>query len=413
MADLIVELYGHHIGNLVGTNPRTFDFATNPAAFEFFPLGSRELSNSVPLELVAARGGHAASRRRNYFAELLPEGDLYTYLRGQAGIENGDTIAMLAQYGRDVSGAIQIYDPDRPGEPRTPFATDVDDARIGDLLRDARRYPLGNAKRTGKSLINGVQPKIVLARSGGGWQQPNDGYASTHILKPQLDTDDTTIFDEEYGSRIARSLGLLNYDTAIEVFDGIRTLVIERYDRSPDAPDGRIHQEDMNQALGASGNEKYQQLGGKTTLRRIADVFMKRGDIESGERLTRLNTLAVAVGNLDMHGKNISILHPRQARDGLAPAYDVVPTAHRDNDRRMALAINETYLHAELTLADIVAEAESWGVRSADPLVRDTLISILEFVDDNAPLKGAYPSLRRDIRGFTTNLLAGRPAGDE
>jgi serine/threonine-protein kinase HipA len=87
--------------------------------------------------------------------------------------------------------------------------------------------------------------------------------------------------------------------------------------------------------------------------------------------------------------------------------------AHRDNDRRMALAVNDSYLHSGLTLADVVAETESWGLRGADAVVRDTLTSILAFVDDNAPLKGAYPSLRRDIRRFTTNLLAGRPAGDD
>ena len=49
--------------------------------------------------------------------------------------------------------------------------------------------------------------------------------------------------------------------------------MIERYDRSPHAPQGRIHQEDFNQVLGASGNQKYQKYGGKVSLERIARVF--------------------------------------------------------------------------------------------------------------------------------------------
>jgi serine/threonine-protein kinase HipA len=411
MANLVVELYGHRIGELVGADPRTFDFRTDAAAFERFPLGSRVLSNSVPLELIGSRS--RAGRRRNYFNELLPEGDLYTYLRNQADIRDGDTIAMLSRYGRDVAGAIQIYDPDIPGEPRTPFATDVSDVEISELFRDAREYPLGNAKHTGKSLINGIQAKIVIVRTATGWQQPHDGYASTHILKPQLDEDDTTIFDEEYGSRIARNLGLIGYDNSIEVFNGIQALVIERYDRSPTSPDGRIHQEDMNQALGASGNQKYQQIDGKMTLKRIADIFLKRGDTDSTERLTRLSTLAVAVGNLDMHGKNISILHPYTRRETLAPAYDVVPMAHRDNDHRMALAVNDKYLQAEITLDDLIAESASWGLPNAAEIARETLTSIRDFVDDNAPKVGAYRGLRTDIQRFATNLIEGKQAGAE
>lgn len=49
-------------------------------------------------------------------------------------------------------------------------------------------------------------------------------------------------------------------------------MVIERYDRSPDAPQGRIHQEDFNQVLGAAGNVKYQKYSGRVSLERIATL---------------------------------------------------------------------------------------------------------------------------------------------
>lgn len=82
-----------------------------------------------------------------------------------------------------------------------------------------------------------------------------------------------------------------------------------RYDRSEDAPQGRIHQEDFNQVLGAAGNQKYQRYGGRVSLSRAARVFSIAGDNDSLRRLFKLTVLSVALGNLDMHAKNISLLH--------------------------------------------------------------------------------------------------------
>ena len=100
-----------------------------------------------------------------------------------------------------------------------------------------------------------------------------DGWPSTHILKPESRDYPTSIYDEEFGARFARATGLTSFPTWIEEFDGVPAVVIERYDRSPDAPQGRIHQEDFNQVLGAAGNQKYQKYGGKVSLERIARVF--------------------------------------------------------------------------------------------------------------------------------------------
>jgi serine/threonine-protein kinase HipA len=73
--------------------------------------------------------------------------------------------------------------------------------------------------------------------------------------------------NEEFGSRFARAAGLTPFPTWIGEFEGVPALVIERYDRSPDAPQGRIHQEDFNQVLGAAGNQKYQEYGSTASAR--------------------------------------------------------------------------------------------------------------------------------------------------
>ncbi len=409
MADLRVELYGELVGHLVGANRRTFDFVTHANAIATFGLGSTILSESVPFDLVVNRA--RAARRRNYFAELLPEGSALDNLAADIRVSTDDIIALLAQFGRDVAGAVQIYDPEAPGEPRVPALAAVDAAAIGRMLNNTKAAPLGNRPKTGRTSLAGVQEKIVLARSEGRWFQVLDGYPSTHIIKPPSARYPSITFDEEYGLRAAKAAGLTTLDSWIEDFDGVPGLVIERYDRSLDAPQGRIHQEDMNQALGASKNEKYQEFGGKLSLKRVAEVLGRNGDEESVRRLLRLLTFSQSIGNLDMHGKNISMLHLQDGSTRLTPAYDVVPQTHLDSDRKMALAINRKFLHAAITVDDLIEEAESWKLRSPRTIIMETLDAVMGFVHSEAPVENAYDGLQVDIAAFTRNLLDGRPTG--
>lgn len=414
MADLRVELYGELVGHLMGADRRTFDFVTAPNAIDAFGLASTTLSESIPFDLIAARS--KAARRRNFFAELLPEGTALAGLAAELRVSTDDVVPLLARFGRDVAGAVQIYDPEAAGEPRTPALAAVSRAEVAHLLTNTAASPLGNRPRSGRTSLAGVQDKIVLARQsetgqGDLWFQVLDGYPSTHILKPPSLRHPTIIFDEEYGFRAAKAAGLTALGAEIEDFDGVPALVIERYDRSPSAPLGRIHQEDMNQALGASRNEKYQEFGGKVSLKRIAGVLGRAGDRHSTEQLLTLMTVSQAVGNLDMHGKNVSILHLPDGSARIAPAYDVVPQTHLDSDGKMALAINGSYVHSAITAQDLIAEGLSWRVRSAAEIVGRALDAVAEFVQRESPRAGAYVGLQDDILNFVHNLREGRAAG--
>lgn len=409
MPELTVELYGQEVGRLVGADWRRFEFETTGGAIEQFGLGSTLLSASVPLVPFGNRSH--VSRRRNFFAELLPEGDLLTDLAAQARLPEYDVLGLLAHYGRDVAGALQIYDPAAPGEPRTPFTSPIDGAGIGRLLQSPAALPLGNDLATGKTSLSGVQPKVVLARIDDGWHRVHDGFPSTHILKPEVARYPTMIFDEEYGARIARALGLAEYETWIEEFGDIRALVIERYDRSPDAPTGRVHQEDMCQALGIPRTQKYQEQGGAATLDRIHALVRSQTDRISVERLATTVVLAVAIGNVDLHAKNLALLHPFDRPATLAPAYDTVPLRHQPNDGRMAFAINGVYRHADLSIDDLETHLGAWAP-AAGALVRPALERIAAVVESERPHPAAYRGLQRDLAGFVLNLLAGEPVGE-
>jgi serine/threonine-protein kinase HipA len=408
MGDLIVELYGTRAGVLTGTW-RTFDFLPDAAAVTRFGIDSPVLSVAIPLTVVAVRS--RKDRRQNFFRELLPEGRMLTRLAQQAGLAEQDVIGLLRAYGRDVAGALQIWDPGIPGEPKQPALEPITPAAIAGMLEHVQDNPLGNKPVGGKTSLAGVQDKIVLARTGEGWNRVLDGWPSTHILKPESRDYPTSIYDEEFGARFTRATGLTSFPTWIEEFAGAPAVVIERYDRSPDAPEGRIHQEDFNQVLGASGNQKYQKYGGKVSLERIARVFSAAGDRESLERLFKLVVVSVAIGNLDMHAKNISLLHLPDGSMTLSPAYDVVPQAHQPNDGEVALAVGGEYRHAAITMTHLVAEGVAWGLAEAADLAETALGTVLQLANTQTPHEGAYAGLARDISGFAANLIAGRATG--
>jgi len=408
MSDLVVELYGTRAGVLSGTW-RTFDFLPDTAAVERFGIDSPVLSVAIPLTVVAVRS--RKERRQNFFRELLPEGRMLTRLAQQAGLAEQDVIGLLRSYGRDVAGALQIWDPSVPGEPKQPALEPLTTAGVASLLQHVQDNPLGNKPVGGKTSLAGVQDKIVLARTGEAWNRVIDGWPSTHILKPESRDYPTSIYDEEFGARFARGAGLSAFSTWIEEFDGVPAVVIERYDRSPHAPQGRVHQEDFNQVLGAAGNQKYQKYGGKVSLERIARVFSAAGDRDSLERLFKLVVVSAAVGNLDMHAKNLSLLHPADGSMTLSPAYDVVPQAHQPNDGEVALAIGGEYRHAAITMNHLLTEGHAWGLAGAAELAEETLALVLQVASTETPHKRAHAGLAWQIAGFAGNLLAGRAIG--
>ena len=407
MTKLRVELYGTIIGELAGDDRRSIDFTVSDQALERFGVNSPVLSVSIPLQRNQPRG--QSGRRGNWFRELLPEGDQYEYMLAQRRLRSGDTLGFLAAYGRDIAGAVQLWDPTDPFEPREPSISPVTDGQVRRLLEDPVASPLANQTFGGKSSIGGVQPKIVLVWTERGWAQALDGYPSTHILKPEVASQKTLIFDEEYGIRLANRLGLAPYEARIAEFDGLAALQIERFDRANGA---RIHQEDFNQVLGAQGIEKYQEFGGKVTLKRVAQSLIGRTPRRDLQDLARMVILSVAIGNLYMHAKNTGQPHLESGRVRLAPAYDMVPHLRlAGNDGRMALAINGKYVHANISTSDIETELQSWRLPNVRKMITETLENILEVVHKEEPDPRSQPLLRDDLYQITASLLAGQPIG--
>ena len=121
------------------------------------------------------------------------------------------------------------------------------------------------------------------------------------------------------------------------------------------------------------------------SLRRVAEVLRRSARRDDLQRLAAMVTAVVALGNMDMHTKNIGLLHSADGRVSLAPAYDFIPQAHMPNDGRLALAVNGKYRLAEITAEDLLAEFASWQQRRPEPTVTATLRGSRLLWDQSSP----------------------------
>ena len=409
-----VELYNVLLGTVTQT-ANGFAFQANPEAIAKYSLSSRIMSLAVPLNL---RFTPVQNRRSsNFFSELLPEGRNFDWLAHSLPPGKQAGYDVLRKYGKDIAGALIIYDPDDPSSLKKGRAESVDGKEIRRLFEHMPQEALGNSPVSGKTSLGGMQGKIVLARKNKSWHRVHYGCPSTHILKPFVADYPTMIYDEAFCMNMAFGAGLTKHPVWIENFDGVDALVIERYDRDAKAAGGRIHQEDFNQALGASGNEKYQEYGGKVSAARIAQMLDRFGGTDNVEKFAAYLIFAAAIGNLDMHAKNVGVLHLPDESVTLAPAYDQVPLRHQNTDGRMALAIGGEYVHKNLSVANIVSELVSWASpcfsdkSETNEFVRTCLQNYAEIAETTAVCAKAYPHLKEDISRHISNLLSGKRIG--
>ena len=409
MTELRCELYGTHVCDLAGDTYLTADVVFAAEALERWGIGSPILSVAAPLA-IRLRRSHAA-RRRAYFSSLLPEGRHLTRLAERVRSNESDFLQILARYGRDVSGALQIFDPREMDSGEPALSAPLDEGTIAALLSDGDRRPLGNDVVSGKTSLAGVQEKLVLVHQDGLWHQALRGAPSTHILKPASSQWPTMIFDEEYGHRISRRLGLARHEVQLLDFGGTPTLVVERFDRDSAIVGGRVHVEDLAAALGAVGRAKYQEHGGIVTHARIAAILRTHTTPSDVRTFARQLIATVAMGNLDMHAKNVSLLHLADGSVGLAPAYDMVPMAHLPSDQKLAMSVAGVYRHDQITSGMLEDEIGSWGIPDADALIDETLETVLDAIGSEVPHSGAHAGLRSDISAFAERLRRGRPCG--
>jgi serine/threonine-protein kinase HipA len=258
-----------------------------------------------------------------WLMNLLPEGEPLRAMSHALGVAAEDIIGLIMASGRDLAGAISFNAPTE-----APDYVSVGDVRSLERIINelpARPFLVGE---DGVSMsLAGAQDKLPVGYWDSEISIPINGAASTHILKPDNPRLPGSVQNEALCMALARRCGLPAPDITTGVAGGRSYLLVTRYDRiTRDGEAHRTHQEDFCQALGRSPAEKYQHNQTGRQGPSLADMFtLIRNHMTARDTNRFLDAVVfnIAVGNVDSHAKNYSImLHPDRAE--LAPFYDLM-----------------------------------------------------------------------------------------
>lgn len=356
----------------------------------------------------------------NFLGGYVPEGNHRAQMAAKRRIQPDNLFALLDAFGGSIAGAVTLRRPEGR-QPSIPTYEPVDDRALAARLRQAVDDSDQGLPDDSRSTLPGYQPKVLVARLEGQWALPHGNAHSTHILKPQVPSRPTRIFDEHYGHVLLRRIGLSTYASTLEKAGRTTYLAIERFDREIVSGDVRLHhQEDLSQALGLDWRDtdvKFQSPEWPTdprraTARRIAELL---GSIPGGdaalERWVRQLTFHVAIGNNDAHAKNVALMHLPTGTE-LSQVYDAVPNLFQEGLVKwdLAFAIDGQFDHRRVSVERLLAEVGSWAVIAgpvAEAAIAETLTGLASALDDLRPARGASPGMVERLHWNVRRLLAG------
>ena len=361
--ELAVWLFSDRVGALSLVNGRvTFrydaDWLANPA--------SVPLSHSLPLRQESF-DDHAA---RPFFAGLLPEGRLRDLIAQRVHVSRQNEFGLLDSIGGECAGAVTLMRAEKgaPNNPADGHVLWLDDAGLAGVLEELPRRPMLAGKDGLRLSLAGAQDKLPVVFDGQRIGLPQDGYPSTHIMKPEIVEVEDSVSNEAFCLELAGVMRLPVANAQVRSVGDKRFLLVERYDRVPvgAGPARRLHQDDFCHALGVVSELKYQNEGGPS----LADCF---GLIRTATRPSVTNLVSMLdyvifntlVGNHDAHGKNFSLLYAG-ATPTLAPLYDVLCTAiYPRLTEKMAMKLGGKYKFTEVTEKHWERFAEETGLGKA------------------------------------------------
>lgn len=279
----------------------------------------------VSLAMPIRPGPYDGEQVLPWLMNLLPEGEPLRAMTRALGAAPEDALGLIAQTGNDLAGALSIAPQQSRVEPGYRSIPDADALeRIIEEL-PARPFLVGE---DGVSMsLAGAQEKLPVAVIDGRIAIPINGAPSTHILKPDNPRLPGSVQNEALCMVLARRIGLNVAPVTTGVAGERSYLLVERYDRTGTGNNvRRLHQEDFCQALGRAPATKYEFNGTGTRGPSIADMFALVRQHMTARDITRLLDAVIfniAIGNVDSHAKNYSILLGPGAPQ-LAPLYDLM-----------------------------------------------------------------------------------------
>ena len=330
-APLRVLLNNRPVGRLNKAATGAIDFQYEPAWLDW--EYAMPVSLSLPLREDAYRGAAVTA----VFDNLLPDSDtLRRRVAEKVGAAGTDFYSLLAAIGRDCVGALQFMglDENAPdGESGAITGELVNESAIERLLQGLSQAPLGLSRDVDFRIsVAGAQEKTALLRHKGQWWKPSGTTPTTHIFKKQIgrlpDGIDlsNSVENEFYCLRLAAAFGLPVTKAEMQDFNGMRALVVERFDRrwTADKRLLRMPQEDFCQVLSVPPTRKYQSEGGPGLIQMLEVLRGSDSPTVDRETLLKAQIFFWLIGATDGHAKNFSMFLGPGGSYRLTPLYDVL-----------------------------------------------------------------------------------------
>lgn len=259
-----------------------------------------------------------------WLLNLLPEGEPMRAMQRALGIAQEDVLGLISAAAGDLAGALRVGGLRGEEGGYRPVSSPEDLERvIGELPR--KPFLAGDEGVT--MSLAGAQDKLPVALLAGQIAVPLDGAPSTHILKPENPRLPGSVQNEALCMVLASRCRMPAAPVTTGRVGDRCYLLVDRYDRAGQAPTAtRLHQEDFCQALGLPPGAKYERNQTGVRGPSLADMFAFVRRHMTAVDITRLLNAVIfniAIGNVDSHAKNYSIL---LTADGtaLAPLYDLM-----------------------------------------------------------------------------------------
>lgn len=288
------------------------------------------LSSNLPLTDQALAGDAVTA----FFENLLPEGDVLSFISKAAHISQTNVFGLLERFGGDTAGAFSIL-PEGMVPTSEPHYLPVTPESIRAWFKQYRGIPLDISGEQARMSLSGAQDKMtIFIDDQGNLSIPLGAAPSSHIIKPSIqhrqDIPHTAINEAlvmTLAERIGMKVAQVHYAPELEA------VVIARYDRTigSDGRLKRLHQNDLCQILGIPSGKKYQAEGGPS-LKTCFEAVLARSSQPAldKKRLIEWVIFNVLAGNMDGHAKNLSLITQGDCTQ-LAPFYDLVCTAVYSN----------------------------------------------------------------------------------
>ena len=321
---------------------------------------------------------------KRFLVNLFPEGRAFEVAVEQLRISKTNSFALLSEFGRDTSGALEFVDPQRPTLPIAPRLVSYQE--LSQRVQEQSKDGLALWDNKVRMSVAGFQNKLLIYTDA----QLRDldpslpmylvdpPLASTVILKPQPEQIHCLVANEHFCMRLAKALGYRVADVALlRVPQPV--LAVKRFDRLllTSHRVQRLHVIDACQAMGYSVDYKYERYIGRQRPEyrdgmSLPKLFSLSSQAGAKNRMQMLQWILfqLLIGNADAHGKNFSFFVQGQ-RLYPTPWYDLVSVAMYPNlEQEFAMAVGDAFEWAQLTGYELAHFLHSCDL-PALPMVRE------------------------------------------